>query len=59
MQHVTTGYRGLGLLLEINSDRILLVLFILAALAAVGIVELETAGSSFVQNSVPVVSAVV
>ncbi len=52
MQTVVEGTKGLGLLLDINSDRVLSILIILAALAAVGLVGVEYFGSYLVQDSV-------
>jgi len=49
MQQMADGYRGLGLLLDVNSDRLISVLIILAALAAVGLVGVEYFGSVIVQ----------
>jgi len=50
MQNMMTGYKGLGLLFEVNNDRLLSVLFIIAALAAVGWVGVEYANSTFVES---------
>jgi len=59
MQNVVQGTRGLGLLLDVNSDRLLSVLIILAALAAVGLVGVEYFSSFLVQDSVSTVSGFV
>jgi hypothetical protein len=56
MQNMMTGYKGLGLLFEVNNDRLLSVLIIAAALAAVGWVGVEYANSTFVESQ-PAVSA--
>ena len=52
MQHVATGYRSLGLLFDVNNDRMLSILIIVAALAAVGWVGVEYAHSVIVEDSV-------
>ena len=52
MQKLATGYRGLGVLFEVNSDRFLLILIILMALAAVGIVGAEYVSPTFVDNPI-------
>ena len=52
MQHVAQGYKGLGLLFEVNNDRLLSILIIVAALAAVGWVGVEYAHSVIVQDTV-------
>ncbi len=44
------GFRGLEELFEVNSDRFLLILIILAALAAVGIMGFEYAQPTFVEH---------
>jgi len=56
MEHVEQGYRELGLLVDVNSDRMLSVLIIAVAMAAVGLVGVEYASSSIVQDSTAVVS---
>lgn len=53
MQTLTGGYRGLGLLIDVNNDRMLSVLIVAAALAAVGWVGVEYAQSLIVQDTVP------
>ena len=58
MQQVATGYKGLGLLFEVNNDRLLSILIIAAALAAVGWFGVEYASSVIVQDSVAPVSTV-
>jgi hypothetical protein len=50
MQQVATGYKGLGLLFEVNNDRLLSILIIGVALAAVGWVGVEYANSVIVQD---------
>ena len=55
MQQVATGYKGLGLLLDVNSDRLLSLLIIAAAMAVVGLVGVEYVGSSIVQD-VPMIA---
>ena len=52
MQSVVKGYRGIGLLFEVNNDRILYILIILAAMAAVGLIGVEYAGSVIVERPV-------
>jgi hypothetical protein len=52
MQNVIEGYKGIGLLFEVNNDRILSVLIILVALAAVGWVGVEYANSVIVEQTV-------
>jgi len=47
MQQVARGYKGLGLLVDLNSDRMLSILIIAAALAAVGWVGVEY-GANFI-----------
>lgn len=51
MQTVANGYRGLGLLFDVNNDRMIAVLIVTAALAAVGWVGVEYAQSLMVDNS--------
>ncbi|MCA8870091.1 MAG: hypothetical protein KDA67_15660 [Rhodobacteraceae bacterium] len=41
MQHVVKGYKGLGLLFDINNDRLLSIVIIAAAMAAVALVGVE------------------
>ncbi len=50
MQQVAQGYRGLGLLIDVNNDRLLSILIIAAALAAVGWFGVEYAHSFIVQD---------
>lgn len=61
MQHLFAGYRdgtkGLGLLVDINSDRLLSILIILAALAAVGAVGVEYAQSMFAHDGMGAATA--
>jgi len=61
MQQMADGYRGLGvglgLLLDVNSDRLISVLIILAALAAVGLVGVEYFASVIVQAPAAVSTA--
>jgi len=52
MQSVVKGYRGIGLLFEVNNDRIYYILIILAAMAAVGWIGVEYAGSVIVERPV-------
>jgi len=58
MQQVATGYKGLGVLIDVNNDRLLSVLAIVAALAAVGWVGVEYANSIIV-DSAPIAASVV
>jgi hypothetical protein len=57
MQTITGGYRGLGLLIDVNNDRMLSVLIVAAALAAVGWVGVEYAHSLIVEDAAPVTTA--
>lgn len=41
MQHVVNGYKGLGLLFDINNDRLLSIAIIIAAMTAVALVGVE------------------
>jgi hypothetical protein len=50
MRQLATGYKGIGLLVDVNSDRLLSILIIVAAMAAVGLVGVEYASSSIVQG---------
>lgn len=50
MKHVASGYQGLGLLFDINNDRMLSILIIAAAMAAVGWVGVEYTHSVIVQD---------
>jgi hypothetical protein len=50
MQNVATGYKGLGLLFDVNNDRILSITIIALAMAAVGWVGVEYANSVVVQD---------
>lgn len=59
MQNVIDGYRGLGLLVEINSDRVLSVLIIVAAMAAVGMVGVEYFNSVIVERSMQTIPTMV
>jgi hypothetical protein len=52
MQQVVEGYRGLGLLIDVNNDRLLSIVVIAAAMAAVGWVGVEYAFSFMVQDVV-------
>ncbi len=58
MQQVATGYKGLGLLIDVNNDRLLSILIIAVAMAAVGWVGVEYANSVIVQDSVAATTAV-
>jgi len=51
MRQLATGYKGIGLLVDVNSDRLISILIILAAMAAVGLVGVEYASSSIVQGT--------
>ncbi len=51
MQHVSTGYKGLGLLLDVNNDRLLSILIIAVAMAAVGLVGVEYASRVIVEDA--------
>lgn len=51
MQQVATGYKGLGLLLDINNDRLLSILIIGVAMAAVGLVGVEYANFGIVHDT--------
>jgi len=51
MEQVVQGYRGLGLLFDVNNDRLLTILAIGAAMAAVGMVGVEYANAFFVLDS--------
>lgn len=57
MQHMATGYKSFGLLVDVNSDRLLSILIILAALAAVAWVGVEYAQSPIVERGVTVTGA--
>ncbi len=59
MQRMTGELERLELLFEINSDRILTILMVLAALLAVGLMGADTAGSSFVEQLRPGLGGVV
>ncbi len=50
MQQITSSYQSLGLLFDINNDRLLSALIIGAAMAAVGWVGVEYASSFMVQE---------
>ncbi len=52
MQQVATGYKGLGLLFDVNKDRLLSFLIIVAALAAMGWVGVEYRQSVIVEATV-------
>jgi len=52
MQQVTQGYRGLGLLFDVNNDRFLSILFIALALAAVAWMGTEYVHSFIAQDQV-------
>lgn len=52
MEHVVSEKKALGLLLDINSDRLLSILIIALALAAVGWVGVEYVHSHIVQDTV-------
>ncbi len=54
MEQAATGYKGLWLLLDVNNDRLLALLIIAIALAAVGLVGVEYV-SSVIVNDAPVV----
>ncbi|MFT4715496.1 MAG: hypothetical protein ACI8YI_001523 [Paracoccaceae bacterium] len=56
MQQLTSGYKGLGLLFDVNNDRLLSIVIIAVALAAVGWVGVEYANSVIV-HSAPASSA--
>lgn len=56
MQKMATELKGLELLFEVNNDRMLSVLAIAIALAAVGWVGVEYVNSTFVESQ-PMVSA--
>ncbi len=51
------GTRGLGLLVDVNNDRLLSILIILAAMAAVGWVGVEYAQSMIAQDTVQAATA--
>lgn len=50
MQTVTESYSALGLLVDINRDRLLAVLFILAAMAVVATIGVEYSPAGFVDT---------
>lgn len=52
MQQVQEGYKGLGLLIDVNNDRLLTVLAIAVAMAVVGLIGVEYAHSFIVQDHV-------
>jgi hypothetical protein len=51
MQQLATGYKGLGLLFDVNNDRLLSIVIIAVALAAVGWVGVEYANSVIVESA--------
>ncbi len=57
MRQLATGYKGIGLLVDVNSDRLLSIFIIIAAMAAVGLVGVEYASSSIVQGAQVTASA--
>ena len=59
MQRMTGEIERLELLFEINSDRILTILMVLAALLAVGLMGAEHAGPSVVEQVRPALGGVV
>ena len=50
MQNIVKSGKGLGLLFDLNSDRLLSVVIIAAAMAAVALVGVEYANSDFVDD---------
>jgi len=56
MQNVHQGFKGLSLLIDVNSDRLLTILAIAVAMAAVGWIGVEYANGSFVQEVAPSIS---
>lgn len=57
MQYVAESYKGLGLLFDVNNDRMISILMIIVALAVVGWVGVEYANSVIVQDQAPMMAS--
>jgi len=58
MQQVAQGYKGLGLLFEVNNDRLLSIIAIAVAFGAVGWMGVEYVNSFIAADSFQTVTAI-